>query len=159
MPNNYADLSFQLGLRKMAGLRGVAPAIRWYDSSMAEEVYVVEKNKQIHLSGCEMTPLESDCIKIRYKSTAGGSYNTVKNYYPQTTYTVTNTTSGADILSTKIVGSPTMPRNRYGYETSYFTYKDGTTTVAQEFDTQQGIGGANLLRNDYASQDAIGINN
>ena len=162
MPNNYADLSFQLGLRKMAGLRGVAPAIRWFDSSVSEEVYVVEKNKQIHLSGCEMTPLEADCIKIRYKSTAGGSYNTVKNYYTQTSYTVTDTTEdttdGGDILYTKIVGSPTMPRNRYGYETSYFTYKDGTTTVAQEFDTQQGIG-ANLLRNDYASQDPIGINN
>jgi len=159
MPNNYADLSFQLGLRKMAGLRGVAPAIRWFDSSVSEEVYVVEKNKQIHLSGCEMTPLEADCIKIRYKSSATGSYNTVKNYYPQTSYTVTDTTDGGDILYTKIVGSPTMPRNRYGYETSYFTYKDGATTVAQEFDTQQGIGGANLLRNDYASQDPIGINN
>jgi uncharacterized protein YjbI with pentapeptide repeats len=159
MPNSYVDLSFQLGLRKMAGLRGVAPAIRWFDSSIGEEVYVVEKNKQIHLSGCEMTPLEADCIKIQYKSNALGSYNTVKNYYPQTSYTVTDTTDGGDILYTKIVGSPTMPRNRYDYETSYFTYKNGTTTVAQEFDTQQGINGSNLLRNTYASQDPIGINN
>lgn len=161
MPNNYADLSFQLGLRKMAGLRGVAPAIRLIDSETNEEVYVVEKNKQIHLTGCEMAALEADCIQIRYKSTATGSYNIVKNYLPQTTYSVTDTLSGSDILATKIEGSPKMPRARYASEggATYFIYNDGATPVAQEFDTQQGIGGSPFLRVAYASQDPININN
>ena len=87
----YSDFSFYLGLRKLAGLRSVAPAISYFDTSMGKEVYAVNISQIFHLFGCEMTALLSDCIKISYSddpSIPENRWTVIKPFVGHTSFSI-----------------------------------------------------------------------
>lgn len=166
MQNNYTDLSFNLGLRKLAGIRSIAPAIQIYDNeNYADTIYLIQKNKLVYIFGCEMTPLESDCIKIEYVS---GSNVLVKPYVSQTSFIVSNVSevdsNGAtDYYSTSISGSPVMKRTKLNNESSFKYYANldntnGNELVVEEFDTATGTSEL-ILDNTYSLEKPTKINN
>lgn len=179
MQNNYTDLSFNLGLRKLAGIRSVAPAVQVDEISQGGlpaktpwegTIYIVPKNKLIYLFGCEMSPLESDCIKIQYVFGGGslGSRTTIKSLIPQTSFIVSNvfeknTNNETNYYSTSISGSPTMKRTKTGNESSFKYYANldntnGNELVVEEFDTFLGTSEL-ILDNKYSLKNPIKINN
>ena len=164
MQDNYTDLSFNLGLRKLAGIRSIAPAIQVYDLvTWSDTIYLVQKDKLIYLFGCEMTPLEADCIKIEYVSTPNVL---IKPYVSQTSFIVSNVSevdsNGAtDYYSTSISGSPVMKRTKLNNESSFNYYADigsGVEQVVEEFDTAIGTSEL-ILDNTYSPQNPTKINN
>lgn len=81
----YSDFGVYLGFRKLAGIRSVAPGMLFFDQTLGRNVYAVEKNAIIHLWGCEMASLMSDCIKISY-SEDGNTYKVIKNCIAQNSF-------------------------------------------------------------------------
>lgn len=137
---DLTDQSFFLGLRKLAGLRSVAPAVKIKDPNYNnQEVYIIQKNNLINLWGCEMAALRADCIRIQYRLNYTDTLITIKNILQQTTFTVINTPSQprdptTKITSTKITGLPILPKDHWS-NSAYFNYSVGGTTYAREHDT------------------------
>ena len=112
---NYIDLGYYLGLRKLAGLRSVTPSIEYMEGT--DTVFFVQQDKQIYLTGCEMSALQADCIKISYKANPSDSYTVIKNYVSQTVFNVTNTyddTNNTNLISVKISATPVMNKRKFG---------------------------------------------
>ena len=92
----YRNYSYYLGLRKLAGLRSVAPAVAYFDTNFGQTAYAINKNEVFHLWGCEMTALRADCVRIRYKSSSTGQWVVIKDYLNQTSLSVAGSSSGPD---------------------------------------------------------------
>ena len=92
----YRNYSYYLGLRKLAGLRSVAPAVAYFDTNFGQTAYAINKNEVFHLWGCEMTALRADCVRIRYKSSSKGQWVVIKDYLNQTSLSVAGSSSGPD---------------------------------------------------------------
>ena len=41
----YRNYSYYLGLRKLAGLRSVAPAVAYFDTNFGQTAYAINKNE------------------------------------------------------------------------------------------------------------------
>lgn len=155
---NYSDLSYNLGLRKLAGLRSVAPAIVLNESS--QDVYYVQQGKQIYLTGCEMTTLQADCLRISYKQLESDPYTIIKNYLTQTTFSVADTyddTNNTNLISTKISATPVMNKRKFGNENS-FRYSFSGSIILEEFDTYTGSSDS-LMLSATSEYEPIAINN
>jgi hypothetical protein len=155
---NYIDLGYYLGLRKLAGLRSVTPSIEYMEGT--DTVFFVQQDKQIYLTGCEMSALQADCIKISYKANPSNSYTVIKNYVSQTVFNVTNTyddTNNTNLISVKISATPVMNKRKFGNENS-FRYSYQGSTILEEYDTYTGATD-NLSITGNAEQDPIGVNN
>jgi uncharacterized protein YjbI with pentapeptide repeats len=155
---NYIDLGYYLGLRKLAGLRSVTPSIEYMEGT--DTVFFVQQDKQIYLTGCEMSALQADCIKISYKANLSDSYTVIKNYVSQTVFNVTNTyddTNNTNLISVKISATPVMNKRKFGNENS-FRYSYQGSTILEEYDTYTGATD-NLSITGNAEQDPIGVNN
>jgi len=155
---NYSDLSYNLGLRKLAGLRSVAPAIVLNESS--QDVYYVQQGKQIYLTGCEMTTLQADCLRISYKQLESDPYTIIKNYLTQTTFSVADTyddTNNTNLISTKISATPVMNKRKFGNENS-FRYSFNGSIILEEFDTYTGSSDS-LMLSATSEYEPIAINN
>lgn len=155
---NYIDLGYYLGLRKLAGLRSVTPSIEYMEGT--DTVFFVQQDKQIYLTGCEMSALQADCIKISYKANPSDSYTVIKNYVSQTVFNVTPTyddTNNTNLISVKISATPVMNKRKFGNENS-FRYSYQGSIILEEYDTYTGATDS-LSITGNAEQDPIGINN
>lgn len=115
---NQNNLSYYLNLRNLAGLRSVAPSIRYIDGEEQSEAYAVHMNESIYLWGCEMAPLSGDCITISYRPPGGTRFEEVKFPIYQSEYGVV-----IENNSKKIHGSPNLPleiSKNPDYYSSYF---------------------------------------
>jgi hypothetical protein len=141
---DYSDQSFFLGLRRVAGIRSVAPAVKIKDPNYNnQEVFVVQKDKFFAFWGCEMAALRADCIRIQYRASFTDPLTQIKNYLTQTSFTVTDTPGNpGDIIYTEIDASPIMPTYHW-LDSSHFNY-----TKAREHDMFENY--ANLLRSEYS---------
>lgn len=115
---NQNNLSYYLNLRNLAGLRSVAPSIRYIDGEEQSEAYAVHMNESIYLWGCEMAPLSGDCITISYRPPGGTRFEEVKFPIYQSEYRVV-----IENNNKKIHGSPNLPleiSKNPDYYSSYF---------------------------------------
>lgn len=158
----YTDLSFYLGLRRLAGIRSAAPAVIVIDQNLGQEVYVVRKNEIITLWGCEMMPLQSDCIRISYKSTASSSWTVLKDYLAQTSLGIFGSNVSAD-PNLFLSGSPSLADN---YELNDPVYKDGFkisgVTYCREHDSPfktVGYSGSWIYRQEQQIHAKVSYNN
>lgn len=84
----YSDFSFYLGLRKLAGLRAIAPSISYFDTLLGQEAQAVNIGQIFHLFGCEMNALLADCVQISFKRNPSDSWTVIKPFVTQTSFSV-----------------------------------------------------------------------
>jgi hypothetical protein len=102
-------------------MRSVAPAVRYIDSDLGEEAFCVRKDELITLWGCELMPLQSDCVKISYKSSPSASWQVLKNYLVQTSIAISGGHNPTDASYT-FSGFPSLADN---YELNDPLYANG----------------------------------
>lgn len=115
---NQNNLFYYLNLRNLAGLRSVAPSIRYIDGEEQSEAYAVHMNESVYLWGCEMAPLSGDCITIEYRPPGGARFEEIKSPIYQDEYRVV-----IENNSKKIQGYPNLPleiSKNPEYYSSYF---------------------------------------
>jgi len=142
----YRNYSYYLGLRKLAGLRSVAPAVAYFDTDFGQTAYAINKNEVFHLWGCEMTALRADCVRIRYKSSSTGSWVVIKDYLNQTSLSVAGSSSGPDYVQ----GFPQASGNFVGSDGSgsSVSYISGGTNYGNEEKPYGPIGQPVISHND-----------
>lgn len=158
----YTDLSFYLGLRKLAGMRAIAPAVPVIDQNLGQEVYVVRKNEITMLWGCEMMPLQSDCIRISYKPNASSPWVILKDFLSQTSLSIfgNNSPTGSNLFFS---GFPSLADN---YELNDSRYGNGFqisgVTYCREHDSPfktVGFSGSWLYRQEQLIHAKVSYNN
>ena len=73
---NHIDLGFHLGLRKLAGLRSVAPSIEHYDADIGSLSYAINLGAEFNVWGCELAASGSDCLKIEFNANPSSTSST-----------------------------------------------------------------------------------
>ena len=123
---NHIDLGFHLGLRKLAGLRSVAPSIEHYDADIGSLSYAINLGAEFNVWGCELAASGSDCLKIEFNANPSSTSSTwivIKDLVSNTSFTEVSSPNYSFLASPAIDTISTVrdfTDSSYGFESNVY---------------------------------------